>query len=48
MQRRNPAARALTSRLFQQRIVKPKTGRGSYTRKPRSAKPPSGASRFAA
>ena len=46
MKRRNPAARALADPLFRKRVVKAKKGRASYVRKPRSATPPSGASRF--
>jgi len=34
MKPRNPQARSLTSKLFKPRVVKPKKGKGSYTRKP--------------
>ena len=36
MKHRNPAARALRDPRFRPRVVKPRQGRGSYTRKPRS------------
>lgn len=33
MKPRNPQARSLTSKLFKPRVVKPKKGKGSYSRK---------------
>ncbi len=38
MKQRNPQARALRDPRFRPRAVKPRKGRGSYTRKARSAK----------
>jgi stalled ribosome alternative rescue factor ArfA len=32
--RRNPVAKALANRCYAPRIVRPKRGRGAYTRKP--------------
>jgi len=43
VKQRNPHARALRDPRFRPRLVKPRKGRGSYTRKPRSAKRASGA-----
>jgi stalled ribosome alternative rescue factor ArfA len=36
MKHRNPAARVLRDPRFRPRVVKPRKGRGSYTRKARS------------
>ena len=33
MKPRNPQAKSLMSKLFKPRVVKPKKGKGSYTRK---------------
>jgi len=44
----NPHARALRDPRFRPRVVKPRKGRGSYTRKPRSAQRASGAFHVAA
>jgi stalled ribosome alternative rescue factor ArfA len=35
--KRNPMARAVRTALFRTRVVKPKRGRGAYTRKGRNA-----------
>lgn len=45
MKQRNPHARALRDPRFRPRRVKPRKGRGSYTRKARSAKRESGPAR---
>lgn len=37
MNRRNPVARALAQQSLRQKIVRPKKGRGSYSRKGRKA-----------
>ncbi len=42
MKQRNPHARALRDPRFRPRHVKPRKGRGSYTRKTRSLKHESG------